>query len=73
MKKTIILLNSNTYAIKAKKILAVKGITARVVKINRAQASTGCSFGIEINYVDYYGAIGELRENEIPYSIISPR
>lgn len=72
MKKTIISVSSNTYAIKAKKILAAKGIPARVVKIDRGISSLGCSFGVEINYIDYYGAIGELRENGISYSIVAP-
>ncbi len=72
VKKAIISLSSNTYAIKAKKLLLAKGISARVVKVDRGISSQGCGFGIEINYIDYYAVIGELRENGITYSITLP-
>ena len=67
MKKAVLALASNTYAIKARRVLSTAGIEARIVKIDNNKTS-GCSFGIEINYTDYYGAIGTLREKGITYS-----
>ncbi len=52
MKKSIITLESVTYATKAKKLLSQNGIKVRVVKLSSTK-SGGCTYGIEFDEADY--------------------
>ena len=48
MNRATIRLTSITYAIRAQKILAKRGIQAVVRKSARSMNTTGCSYGVEI-------------------------
>ncbi len=67
MNEVVIILQSETFAIKAKKILKQLKIPARVVNITSKKG--GCQRGIEIPSKDFFTALSALRENGIEYQI----
>ena len=58
-----------TYALKARRILARRGIEAKAVKTDGGKENEGCAYGIEVRDADFYATVNILRENEISYSI----
>ncbi len=67
MNQVVIILQSETYAQKAKKILRQHKIPARVVTVTTR--GVGCGRGIELYEEDFFKAIEVLNENEIEYQI----
>ena len=64
--KEKIVIGSVTYAIKAKKEIASRGVFARVVKASQKQ-SKGCSYGLEIEAKDRMRVYAVLDELGIAY------
>ena len=69
MNKIIITVGSVTYAQKAKRVLNSANISSKLIKIDSSLSENGCTHGIEIRYNDFLGAINELKEYGIPYSV----
>lgn len=69
MDYTVILLESVTMGIKARRVLRSSGIASRVIKIDPLR-TMGCSYGIEISNDDYFKAISILQMSEIAYRIL---
>lgn len=67
MKKDILTIPTVTLALKAKKLLSKKGITASVVHFNSNENKNGCSYGIEFDINDYFSVLSILKESEIPH------
>ncbi len=59
-----------TYAIKARKLLSSSGIFAKLIKVDSNENTSGCTHGIEINYNDFFAAIGKIKDSNIPYNIL---
>ncbi len=68
MGKNIITVNSVTYAIKARKMLARDGIQSKLVKME-SKIPEGCVYGIEFDSEAFYSVVKILRENGIAYSL----
>ena len=69
MNFTTITVGSVTYALKAKKLLARRGIKSKLIKVNSAKAKTGCEYGVEFSTVFLYDVISELKNNNFYYSL----
>ena len=69
MKKTVITVDSVTYAIKLKRVLAKAKIHTRLVKVNQGDLSGGCVHGVELADEDFYQAVVIMRDNNISYSV----
>ena len=67
MKKDILTIPTVTLALKAKRLLSKKGITASVVHFNSNENKNGCSYGIEFDIKDYFSVLSILKESEIPH------
>ena len=67
-KGCIISLPTETYAISAQRLLADKGITARVVKTDPTATKRGCSVGIETDCRYTARARAILIDHSIPVS-----
>ena len=67
MKTDIFTIPTVTMALKAKKLLAKKGISANVVHFNANENKNGCSYGIEFDIKDYFSVLSTLKEYEIPH------
>jgi hypothetical protein len=65
LQKATIRLTSVTYAIRAQKLLEMRGIRSIVRKGARSMHVTGCSYGIEISSVYLDNAIDILDQNGI--------
>ncbi len=68
MKQSIITVGTVTHALKCRKLLSIKGIQAKLIKLDSSKID-GCSYGLEISVNDYYSAVVILRENDINFSI----
>ena len=64
--KEKIVIGSVTYAIKAKKELARKGVNARVVKAAQKESS-GCTYALEIESHERFRVYAYLDELQISY------
>lgn len=64
MNRQLIMLNSITYAYKARDILYNYGIKAYIERIPSNMRHSGCGYGIRVNS-DTYRAIQILEENQI--------
>ena len=60
-----------TAAMRARKLLSQGGISAKLVKINPIKSASGCTYGLRISPVDFYGAVVVLKNKEINYSLYS--
>ena len=69
MKKILLLVDSMTLAQKSKKLLISNGISAEIIKTQGSLSSEGCTFGVRIEYKDYFSAIRILKNNEISYTV----
>lgn len=69
MQKNTLTVNSVTYAIKARKLLARDRIQSKLVKVD--SSSSGCTYGIEFDAENFYAVVKILRENRIEYSFYS--
>lgn len=69
MASVVLLLESITMAMKAKKVLRREGIDVGIKKIAANKYSIGCGYGIEIYESDYFMAICLLQRNGISYSL----
>ena len=69
MKKTVLSTASVTYAMKGIRLLSSSKITSKLVKIDSASSSSGCTHGIMINEADFLNAVRILRDHGIPYSL----
>jgi len=58
-----------TFAQKSKKLLISSGINAEIIKTQGTLSSNGCTFGVRIDYKDYFSAIRVLKSNEISYTV----
>ncbi|MBR6807033.1 MAG: DUF3343 domain-containing protein [Clostridia bacterium] len=52
MSESIITMRSETYAAKASKLLTRYGLRCRIVSVDPALTSRGCSVGVAVNYYD---------------------
>lgn len=66
MKKSIITLESVTYATKAKKLLSQNGIKVKVIKMSSAKTG-GCTYGIEFDDADYLNIALHLKNAGLVY------
>ena len=69
--KTVLILGSMTYSIKAKKILLKNNLSCEIIKINFSAKSTGCSYGIKINSDEFYDVAMRLNLEGIEYTVYS--
>ena len=71
MKTDILTVPTVTLALKAKKALSKRGISANVIKLDSYAQKSGCSYGIEFPTYDLYSAISLLKELGISYQHLS--
>ena len=64
---TTLLLGSETYAYKGKKLLSRLGIPSKIVK--SIDTTSGCSFGLTVRKEDLYRIIIAFRDNGIEYTV----
>lgn len=69
MKKTVISLESVTYATKAKRLLSQNGIASKVVKLSSTK-SGGCQYGIEFDEKDYLDIALLLKNAGMKYNYV---
>lgn len=69
----ILAVKSMTFAQKAKKILARRGISISVRRLDNSQTSGGCGYGIVIPSVHHFEAIEVLKEYRIGYTVYEER
>ena len=69
MNKIILTQESVTYASRARKLLSLSGIKARIVKIDPTY-SDGCVHGVEIYEKDLLNAAMVLKSNGIGYEVV---
>lgn len=70
MKTAVITVGSVTYALKAKKLLAREGLTAKLVKADPSdKGGSGCTYGLEFPARDFYTVASILRSAGIYYQI----
>ena len=66
--KSVIIIGTNTAAMRAARLLGGAGIRARVVR--RTGRGTGCVYGVEINGSDLNNAIYVFRINTIQVALM---
>ena len=64
---TTLLLGSETYAYKGKKLLSRLGIPSKIVK--NVDKSSGCSYGLSVRNDDLFRIIRAFRDNGIEYKV----
>ena len=69
MRKDILTIPTVTLALKAKKLLSKKRISASIVHFNANESKNGCSYGLEFDMKDYFSVLSTLKDAEIPYQI----
>ena len=70
MKKIVIGLRSATTASKAKRLLGMEGIKARMVKPDIDISEQGCAYAIEIGEGDFFAAAAIMRRASVEYRLI---
>ena len=65
MNTAFLLVDSVTYAIKARKALAAVNIRAVIKKVNTTATGRGCRYSIFIERQHLFSAMAELRRNNI--------
>ena len=68
MEKSVIIIGTNTAAMRAGRLLGGTGIRSRVIR--RTGRGTGCVYGVEINSSDLNAAIYVLRQNNIQFGLM---
>lgn len=63
--------DSVTYAMQARDLLATRGISANVIRLNKGESSMGCAFGIELSRRDVPAASSLLDKADIPHRIFN--
>ncbi len=63
-------LGSVTYAMQARDMLVSHGIRATVIRLNKTDASQGCTFGLELSRRDVPSAASLLTKADIQYRLI---
>jgi hypothetical protein len=69
LKKIILTVGSATYAVKARRLLEKEKITARVIKTESVDKSSGCIHGVEIPYSDFLMCVMILKNHGIEYKV----
>ena len=69
LNKTVVTVETVTYAMKARKLLLRCGIQSELIKTDSRDSGTGCRHGLEISNKDYFEAIRVLGENGIKFSV----
>jgi len=67
MNTAFLLVDSVTYAIKARKALAAIGIRATLKKVNAKTTGRGCRYGIFFEQRHLFSAMGELQKQGISF------
>ena len=70
MASIVLLFESITIAMKAKKVLRNDDIDAKIKKISSNEYSKGCGYGIEVRESDYFMVISLLQRSGISYSLV---
>ncbi|MBQ0126191.1 MAG: DUF3343 domain-containing protein [Clostridiales bacterium] len=68
--RTVIIIGTNTAALRASRILRSHGIPSKAVR-KTVPGARGCVYGLEIHVADYHSAIYVLDENGINYSFMN--
>lgn len=68
--KCLITLRSQTYALKAQRILQQKGVPSSVIKLDAEYTKKGCSYGITFDCRNRAVVKTILQEYSLPYSDI---
>jgi len=69
VKTNIIIFQSITYALKAKRLLKRNGIDANVIKTDFVNQEEGCTHAIEFKASQQFNVINILRENKFDFKI----
>ena len=69
MNKTVLTVETVTYAMKARKLLLRCGIQSKLIKTDAEDSGIGCRHGLEIASKDYFEAVRILGENGIKFSV----
>ena len=69
MNKTIVTVETVTYAMKARKLLLRSGIQSKLIKTDSQDSVSGCRHGLEISSSDYFETVKILGENGIKFSV----
>lgn len=64
----LITMRSETYALRAERVLQNRGISAKKVKLDGEYSSRGCSYGIQLDCRSRAVALSVLSEMSLPYS-----
>lgn len=67
MNTSLLLVDSITYAIKARKALSAIGINATVKKVSASATDHGCRYGIFIEQRHLYSAKARLKQSNIAF------
>ena len=65
MNRTVIVLSSVTYALKAQKVLIENGISGILEKLSADRTGKGCGYGVKIASANLERAVEILRKNRI--------
>ena len=71
MNTAFLLVDSVTYAIKARKALAQIGIRATVKKVNAKTTRLGCRYGIYFEQRHLFSAMAELKKQGISFEQVA--
>ena len=61
-------MRSETYALRAERVLKGRGISAKKIKLDGEYSSRGCSYGIQLECRNRAVALSILNEVSLPYS-----
>ena len=64
----LITMRSETYALRAERVLRSRGIMVKMVKLEPEYSSRGCSYGIQLDCRNRTAALSVLNEINLPYS-----
>ncbi len=64
----LITMRSETYALRAERVLMSRGIMAKKVKLEHEYSSRGCSYGIQLDCRNRAVALSVMNEINLPYS-----
>ena len=66
----LITMRSETYALRAERVLKSRGINSKKVKLDGEYSSRGCSYGIQLDCRNRAVVLSVLNEMSLPYSDI---
>ena len=64
----LITMRSETYALKAERVLRSHGINSKKIKLDGEYSLRGCSYGIQLDCRNRAAALSILNEINLPYS-----